>query len=144
MRIGSSSVICDMCKAPGSKSNKSTTHDQVPKMPNALPKHVEAKGDGGVHDTAFCQLCLRSDVCGGLKQTNDKGAAIWVHEGYIQCIPEAFNTDSKIHFKCKGKEIKVANILTKNAKDVMEFVEVSRLGDFARFDDSTCVATASH
>lgn len=115
--------VCDVCRANGGRNIHEIA--RVRNMPKALPDDVEAKGDGRVHTGAFCQLCLRNDVCGGLKQTNDGDAEIWVHQACIQCIPEAFNRESKIHFQVGKKEAVVSDIVTQNETHIEEVLMVS-------------------
>ena len=69
-------------------------------------KSIEAHGDGRLHSSEkFCQLCLRNDVCGGLKTLDDAGTrAVYVHQTCMLSVNEAYNKGDKIAFICGKKD----------------------------------------
>ena len=72
----------------------------------ASSKSIEAHGDGRLHSSEkFCQLCLRNDVCGGLKTLDDAGTrAVYVHQTCMLSVNEAYNKGDKIAFICGKKD----------------------------------------
>jgi hypothetical protein len=124
--------LCDVCRR-----NQTDSKVTAPKYKNDayffMKETVEAKCDGRVHPDVTCELCLRKDVCGGLKLL---AASVnnWVHLACVQCIPEAFCQDNKVCFGTITKE--------KKGKTVHELIQgVTNGGDSnTGFTSLTCDA----
>ena len=98
--------LCDICtvyfhpSVNRAERTKNSTSGNIEPPKEPLAEDVAAKSDGRLHeDRAFCQLCARNDVQGGMKPT-DSGA--WVHLACVMSTENAY-FDGKVVVGIQGE-----------------------------------------